>query len=153
MLDIVKVCRQHDFHSENFSRCCSVGSLPLNLTELEQTLCLHGSQVAHLEWVVSVRPEARESLQPTFIGWRSIVTDSQGKPVGWQSDGRRYEVATSAPVLRLRSLLISNGEALRNATSRFLSYYLWQRLTELTDILLCYGLPHQKRGLSLSTNQ
>jgi len=100
----------------------SVGSLPLNLTELEQTLCLHGSQVVVGPPGVGglyVRPEEKVCSPPLLVG--GIVTDSQGKPVGWQSDGRRYEVATSAfpSIGWLRSLLISNGEALRNVTSRF----------------------------------
>jgi len=35
------------------------------------------------------------------LGWRSIVTDNEGKPVGWQPDGRQYEVATSASLSML----------------------------------------------------
>jgi len=72
--------------------------------------------------VVYVRPEARESLQPT-IGWRSIVTDSQGKPVGWQSDGRRYEVATSAfpSMLGYGRTTHQQWGSAQNVTSRFAS--------------------------------
>jgi L-cysteine/cystine lyase len=43
-----------------------------------------------------VRPEALDSLNPTFIGWRSITVDATGTPTGWKPDGRRYEIATSA---------------------------------------------------------
>jgi len=71
MLEIVKVCRQHDRSTPVrilVDAAQSVGSLPLNLTE--QTLCLHGS-----EWWCGpagvgglyVRPEARESLQPPSL--------------------------------------------------------------------------------------
>jgi len=80
MLDIVKVCRQHDCSTPVrilVDAAQSVGSLPLNLTELEQTFMpsrVTSGGVAHLSGWSHVRPEARESLQPTFIGWR-IVTD------------------------------------------------------------------------------
>lgn len=42
-----------------------------------------------------VRPEIRDRVAPTFIGWRSITSDAQGQPTGWQPSGQRYEVATA----------------------------------------------------------
>ena len=78
----------------------SVGVLPLNLTDLGADFYAF---TGHKWWCgpagvggLYVRPEARESLSPTFIGWRSITTNSSGTPTGWQPDGRRYEIATSA---------------------------------------------------------
>jgi len=101
MLEIVKVCRQHDCSTPVrilVDAAQSVGSLPLNLTGWGRLLCLHGSQggggpagVGGLCTTGSTRKFAA-----TFIGWRS--TDTEGiKPVGWQPDGRQYEV-TSASV-------------------------------------------------------
>jgi L-cysteine/cystine lyase len=102
-----------------------------------------------------VRPEARDSLKPTFIGWRGIITDGEGKPISWQPDGRRYEVATSAlsQYAGLRAA-ISTHQEWGTATERYqqicsLSQYLWQRLTQLPEAAC--GLTHQNRVLSLSS--
>jgi L-cysteine/cystine lyase len=160
MLDIVKVCRQHDCSTPVrilVDAAQSVGSLPLNLTELGADFYAF---TGHKWWCgppgvggLYVRPEARESLQPTFIGWRSIVTDSQGKPVGWQSDGRRYEVATSAfPQYAGLRAAITTHQQWGTAQSRYqqicqLSHYLWQRLTQLPHILLCLRTAPPQAGL------
>ena len=147
MLEIVKVCRQHDCSTPVrilVDAAQSVGSLPLNLTELGADFYAF---TGHKWWCgpagvggLYVRPEARESLQPTFIGWRSIVTDNEGKPVGWQPDGRQYEVATSAftQYAGLRAAIATHQEW-GTAQSRYqqisqMSHYLWQRLTQLAEI-------------------
>lgn len=144
---IVKVCRQHDGSTPVqilVDAAQSVGLLPLNLTELGADFYAF---TGHKWWCgppgvggLYVRPEARESLKPTFIGWRSIVTDSQGKPIGWQPDGRRYEVATSAfgQYAGLRAA-IATHQQWGTAQERYqqichLSHYLWQRLNQLADI-------------------
>ena len=147
MLEIVKVCRQHDCSTPVrilVDAAQSVGSLPLNLTELGADFYAF---TGHKWWCgpagvggLYVRPEARESLQPTFIGWRSIVTDNQGKPAGWQPDGRQYEVATSAfPQYAGLRAAIATHQEWGTAQSRYqqicqLSDYLWQRLTDLAEI-------------------
>ncbi len=147
MLEIVKVCKQHDGSTPVrilVDAAQSVGSLPLNLTELGADFYAF---TGHKWWCgpagvggLYVRPEARESLQPTFIGWRSIVTDNEGKPVGWQPDGRQYEVATSAfPQYAGLRAAIATHQEWGTAQSRYqqicqLSDYLWQRLTELAEI-------------------
>ena len=147
MAEIVKVCRQHDSPKPVrilVDAAQSVGLLPLNLTELAADFYAF---TGHKWWCgpagvggLYVRPEARESLQPTFIGWRSIIIDSQSQPVGWQPDGRRYEVATSAfsQYAGLRAAIATHQEW-GTAQERYqqichLSQYLWQRLTQLTDI-------------------
>jgi L-cysteine/cystine lyase len=146
MLDIVKVCRQNAGSQVRIlvDAAQSVGLLPLNLTELGADFYAF---TGHKWWCgpagvggLYVRPEARESLQPTFIGWRSIVTNSEGKPGDWQPDGRRYEVATSAfsQYAGLRAA-IATHQQWGSAQERYqqicqLSHYLWQRLTELADI-------------------
>ena len=145
--EIVKVCRQHNSSTPVrilVDAAQSVGLLPLNLTELEADFYAF---TGHKWWCgpagvggLYVRPEARESLQPTFIGWRSIIIDSQCQPVGWQPDGRRYEVATSAfPQYAGLRAAIATHQEWGTAQERYqqichLSQYLWQRLTELTDI-------------------
>ncbi len=122
----------------------SVGQLPLNLTQLGVDFYAF---TGHKWWCgpagvggLYVRPEARVSLQPTFIGWRGIALDPAGKPVGWQPNGQRYEVATSAyeQYSGLRSA-IATHQQWGTAAKRYqqiceLSKYLWQRLTQLADV-------------------
>lgn len=147
LAEIVKVCRQYDCSPPVrilVDAAQSVGQLPLNLTELGADFYAF---TGHKWWCgpagvggLYVRPEARESLKPTFIGWRGIVTDREGKPVGWQPDGRRYEVATSAfsQYAGLRAA-ISTHQEWGTAEERYqqiccLSKYLWQRLNQLPEV-------------------
>ncbi len=78
----------------------SVGVLPLNLTELGADFYAF---TGHKWWCgpagiggLYVRPEIQAQLRPTFIGWRSVMIDSQGKPTRYRATAERYEVATSA---------------------------------------------------------
>jgi len=156
LAEIVKVCRQHDGSTPVrilVDAAQSVGLLPLNLTQLGADFYAF---TGHKWWCgppgvggLYVRPEARESLQPTFIGWRSIVTDTGGKPVDWQPDGRRYEVATSAfgQYAGLRAA-IATHQQWGTAEERYqqiyqLSQYLWQRLNQLADISCLRTAPPQ----------
>jgi len=120
----------------------SVGVLPLNLTELQADFYVF---TGHKWWCgaagaggLYVRPEARESLSPTFIGWRSVITDASGNPDRFQPDGRRYEIATSAIPLyaALRSAIEFHTpfaqDRYRMICDR--SAYLWQRLTKLSNL-------------------
>jgi L-cysteine/cystine lyase len=173
LAEIVKKCKQDDSSSPVrilVDAAQSVGLLPLNLTELGADFYAF---TGHKWWCgpfgvggLYVRPEARESLKPTFIGLRGIVIDDKGKPVGWKPDGRRYEVATSAfgQYAGLRAA-IATHEQWGTAQSRYqqicyLSKYLWQRLTELPQItclrtappeagLVCFQLTSSKEA---STN-
>lgn len=144
--EIVQVCRQHAGSTVKIlvDAAQSVGLLPLNLTELGADFYAF---TGHKWWCgpagvggLYVRPEARDSLKPTFIGLRGVVKDSQGKPLGWQPDGQRYEVATSAyhQYAGLRSAIATHQEW-GNAVERYqriqdLSRYLWQQLTQLPEI-------------------
>ncbi len=129
----------------------SVGCLPLNLAQLGVDFYAF---TGHKWWCgaagvggLYVHPEARESLQPTFIGWRGILTDSKGNPTTWQPDGRRYEVATSAyPQYAGLRAAISTHQQWGNAEERYqqicnLSKYLWQKLTQIPEIKCLKALP------------
>jgi len=159
MSEIVDICRQHQSSTPVrilVDAAQSVGQLPLNLTELGVDFYAF---TGHKWWCgpagvggLYVRPEARESLKPTFIGWRGIVMDREGKPVGWQPDGRRYEVATSAygEYAGLQAAIATHLQW-GTASDRYqqichLSEYLWQRLNQLTDII-CLRTAPPKSGL------
>lgn len=159
LAEIVQVCRQNNSSTPVrilVDAAQSVGLLPLNLIELGADFYAF---TGHKWWCgppgvggLYVRPEARESLQPTFIGWRSIITDAEGKPGDWQPDGRRYEVATSAfgQYAGLRAA-ITTHQQWGSAEERYeqicqLSQYLWQRLSELADIS-CLRITPPQAGL------
>jgi L-cysteine/cystine lyase len=141
----------------------SVGSLPLNLTELEvdfyaftghKWLCGPGGVGG-----LYVRPEVRDSLQPTFIGWRSIITDSQGKPVDWHPDGKRYEVATSNyPLYAGARQAIAIHQQWGTAQERYQqichhSEYLWRRLAALPNIIPLRTSPPESGLVSFQLTQ
>ena len=156
LAEIVQVCRQHQGSRPVqilVDAAQSVGLLPLNLTELDADFYAF---TGHKWWCgpagvggLYVRPEAQASLHPTFIGWRSVVTDNTGKPTGWQADGRRYEVATSAfsQYAGLRAA-IATHQQWGSSLARYqqicqLSHYLWQRLNQLSDTICLRTTPPQ----------
>ena len=129
----------------------SVGVLPLNLSEIPIDFYAF---TGHKWWCgpeglggLYVAPDALESLHPTSIGWRGIVTDSTGNPIKWHSDARRYEVATSAyPLMAGLGEAIALQEQWGSAPQRYqqiqhLSHYLWKRLSELPDITCLHTSP------------
>jgi L-cysteine/cystine lyase len=131
----------------------SVGVLPLNLTELQADFYAF---TGHKWWCgpegvggLYVRPEARDSLNPTFIGWRSITSDRAGQPTGWQPDGRRYEIATSAyPLYAGLREAIALHHQWGTAQERYrrictLSRYLWQKLMAVPGITCLNARPPQ----------
>lgn len=165
LADIVTVCRQNDGSTPVrilVDAAQSVGLLPLNLTQLGVDFYAF---TGHKWWCgppgvggLYVCPEARESLQPTFIGWRSITTDTEGKPGGWQPDGRRYEVATSAfgQYAGLQAA-IATHQQWGTAEERYqqicqLSHYLWQRLSGLPDIDCLRTAPPEAGLVSFQTS-
>ncbi|MDJ0797141.1 MAG: aminotransferase class V-fold PLP-dependent enzyme [Calothrix sp. MO_167.B12] len=87
-----------------------------------------------------VKAEARERLRPTFIGWRSVTTDSHGRPTGWYPDGQRYEVATSNyPLYPGLKQAIAIHEEWGTAEERYQQIclnaeYLWRRLSAVPDV-------------------
>lgn len=122
----------------------SVGVLPLNLSEVGVDFYAF---TGHKWWCgpegvggLYVKPEALESLNPTFIGWRSVITNQSGQPMSWQPDGRRFEIATSAYPLYagLRSAIALHYQwgspQERYQQIQHLSKYLWQQLTELPHV-------------------
>jgi L-cysteine/cystine lyase len=176
MQKIVQLCRQHAGSTVKIlvDAAQSVGLLPLNLTELGADFYAF---TGHKWWCgpagvggLYVQPEARDSLKPTFIGLRGVLKDSQGNPVGWQPDGQRYEVATSAyhQYAGLRAA-IATHQQWGNAVERYqriqdLSQYLWQHLTQLPEItclrttppeagLVSFQLTSSKREASPTNRQ
>ena len=146
--EIVEVCRNNSTGNQPIrilvDAAQSVGSLPLNLTELGADFYAFTGH----KWLCGpegigglyVRPDAMESLNPTFSGWRGIVMGKAGKPEGWKPDARRYEVATSAYPLYagLRSA-IATHQQWGTPQERYKqicqgSEYLWQRLSQLNTV-------------------
>jgi L-cysteine/cystine lyase len=131
----------------------SVGSLPLNLTELGADFYAFTGH----KWLCGpegigglyVRPDALESLNPTFIGWRGIITGKAGKPVGWKPDARRFEVATSTyPLYAGMRCAIATHQQWGTPQERYeqicqLSEYLWQRLSQLDGVRCLRTSPPQ----------
>jgi L-cysteine/cystine lyase len=120
----------------------SVGLLPLKLDELGIDFYAF---TGHKWWCgpegvggLYIAPEARSSLQPTFIGWRGLDYSQPDLPL--VGDSRRYEVATSAYPLYcgLRAAIATHqawGSAIDRTTKIIeLATYLWQSLQQLPDI-------------------
>ncbi len=141
----------------------SVGSMPLNLTELKvdfyaftghKWLCGPGGVGG-----LYVRPEIRDSLKPTFIGWRSIITNTQGKFVDWHPDGKRYEVATSNyPLYAGLREAIAIHQQWGTPEERYQqicdhSEYLWRRLATLPDVIPLRTSPPQSGLVSFQLKQ
>jgi len=146
--EIVEVCRNYSASTQLIrvlvDAAQSAGSLPLNLTELGADFYAFTGH----KWLCGpegigglyVRPDALESISPTFSGWRGIVIDEAGKPVGWKPDARRFEVATSAyPLYAGLREAIATHQQWGTPQERYeqickRSEYLWQRLSELDNV-------------------
>lgn len=129
----------------------SAGSLPLNLPALGVDFYAFTGH----KWfcgpagvgAVYVRPDAQIDHHPTFIGWRSVQIGAGGKPTGWKSDARRYEVATSAyPEYLGLERAIALHRDWGSAQERYqqicqLSRDLWQRLNTLDGVQCCQASP------------
>ncbi|MEM7554010.1 MAG: aminotransferase class V-fold PLP-dependent enzyme [Cyanobacteria bacterium P01_A01_bin.84] len=145
----------------------SVGMLPLNLRASgvdfyaftgHKWLCGPGGVGG-----LYVRPEIRDNLRPTFVGWRSILTDKHAQPMGWQPDGQRYEIATSHYPLYagLREAIAIHQkwgtpeERYQEICSR--SEYLWSKLVNLSKSnIQCLRTSPPESGLvsfQLKTNK
>ena len=122
----------------------SVGSLPLDLTQLEADFYAF---TGHKWWCgpaglggLYVRPEATEQINPTFIGWRGITINADAQPTGWKASGERFEVATSDyPLfcsLRQALTLHNSWGSDRDRYDRLvsLSQRLWQGLNKLPQV-------------------
>lgn len=158
--EIVEACRNHSTGKYVVrvlaDAAQSVGSLPLNLTELGVDFYAFTGH----KWLCGpegigglyIRPDALESLSPTFVGWRGIVTGEAGKPIGWKPDARRFEVATSAyPLYAGLREAIATHQQWGTPQERFkqicqMSEYLWQRLSQL-DTVRCLRTSSPQAGL------
>jgi L-cysteine/cystine lyase len=159
LAEIVAAC-----HSYNQSRpvrvlvdaAQSVGVLPLNLTALKADFYAF---TGHKWWCgpeglggLYVRPQAMDSLHPTFVGWRGITCDTAGKPTGWKPDARRYEIATSASPLYagLRAAIALHHQwgTVQERLHRIqnLSQRLWHHLTQLAGVV-CLRTSPPEAGL------
>lgn len=122
----------------------SVGLLPLNLTELKVDFYAFTGH----KWLCGapgvgglyVRPQERENLHPTFVGWRSVVVEAQAKPGKYQESSERYEIATSAyPFYIGLTESISVHQKWGTPQQRYEqichnSNYLWQKLMAVSGI-------------------
>jgi L-cysteine/cystine lyase len=122
----------------------SVGVLPLNLTEIGADFYAF---TGHKWWCgpagiggLYVHPSRRPTLRPTFIGWRSVITNSHGKPTQFQAHGAAYEVATAAVPLYVGwQTAIAQHRAVATPSARYQficqrAEDLWQRLQSLPSI-------------------
>ncbi len=132
----------------------SVGLLPLKLDELGVDFYAF---TGHKWWCgpegvggLYVHPAARASLQPTFIGWRSLDYGRPNLPL--VNDSRRYEVATSAyPLYRGLRAAIATHQAWGSAIDRYskivsLATYFWQSLQQISGIT-CLSQTAPQSGL------
>ena len=167
--EIVDACRNYTTTTKPIlvlvDAAQSVGSLPLNLTELGADFYAFTGH----KWLCGpegigglyVRPEALESLNPTFVGWRGILMDNTGNPTGWKPDARRYEVATSAyPLYAGLRKAIALHQQWGTPQERYeqicqIAEYLWQRLSELNPVKCLRTTPPQSGLVSfvLTNNQ
>ena len=144
--DIATLCHNHNSKPVQLlvDGAQSVGCLPLNLSTLGADFYAF---TGHKWWCgpegvggLYVRPEALETISPTFIGLRGIVRDRQDKFKGWKSDGRRFEVSTSpCPLYMGLSSAIATHQEYGTAQERYeqicqLSNYLWQNLSQLEGV-------------------
>jgi L-cysteine/cystine lyase len=132
----------------------SVGLLPLKLDELGVDFYAF---TGHKWWCgaegvggLYINPTARASLQPTFIGWRSLDYARPNLPL--IGDSRQYEVATSAyPLYCGLRAAIETHQAWGSAIDRYskivsLATYLWQGLKQIPGIT-CLSQSAPQSGL------
>ena len=145
--EIAQVC--HDFPAQQTIRVMvdaaqSVGSLALDLPDLGVDFYAF---TGHKWWCgpagvggLYISEAAFAELNPTFIGWRGLEMDAQGKPVAWKQDGTKFEVATSAyPEYEGLKSAIATHQEWGTAKQRYqkiceLSKYLWEQLQQIEQI-------------------
>lgn len=165
--DIIKLCHDHAPSQQPIpilvDAAQSVGCLPLNLTELEIDFYAFTGH----KWLCGpagvgglyIRPQMREMVRPTFIGWRSLEIDSQGQPLAWKPDARRYEVATSAyPVYEGWRTAITVHQEWGSPEKRYenirqLSQYLWQGLSQIDGVSCLKNSPPEAGLVSFQVRE
>ncbi|ELR97051.1 aminotransferase class V-fold PLP-dependent enzyme [Gloeocapsa sp. PCC 73106] len=143
LAEIVELSHQHSI-PVLADAAQSVGCLPLDLSALGID---YYAFTGH-KWLCGpagvgglyINPKALLELEPTFIGWRGINLDSQGKPTGWKPGGLKFEVATSAyPLYEGLRCAIALHQQWGTPQQRYaqichLSNYLWENLKQIPGI-------------------
>lgn len=147
LAEIAQACQAYPAHTPIrilVDAAQSVGVLPLKLDQVGVDFYAF---TGHKWWCgpagiggLYIRPEARDSLRPTYVGWRGITRSPSGHPTGYVADARRFEVSTSDYTLyeSLRAA-ISVHHQWGTAIDRYrriqdLSCLLWQRLSTLAGV-------------------
>ncbi|MEN9565881.1 MAG: hypothetical protein RLZZ69_1077 [Cyanobacteriota bacterium] len=144
---IAQAC--HNYPANNTIRVMvdaaqSMGSLDLNLPELEID---YYAFTGH-KWLCGpagvgglyISQSAFADLNPTFIGWRGVEMNTQGKPIAWKQEGAKFEVATSAyPEYEGLRSAIAIHQAWGSKSDRYqqiceLSKYLWSQLQQIEGV-------------------
>lgn len=134
----------------------SVGMLPLNVADLNVDFYAF---TGHKWWcgpaglgALYIHPEAYHAIRPTFIGWRGVIKDKQGNPVGFHDDGQRFEVSTYdvTSMIALREAIDLQNQW-GTAEERYhrlttLSAYLLQQLQAIPQ-LYCFRIAPPESGL------
>ena len=140
---IVEVCRNNNSQIL-VDAAQSVGAMPLNLDRLGVDFYAFTGH----KWLCGpagvgglyVRPEAKASLKPTFVGWRSVILDDRNQPIGWNPDGSQYEVGSSDyPLYVALKEAIAIHQQWGTAEQRYQqicrhSEYLWRKLAALPHV-------------------
>jgi L-cysteine/cystine lyase len=152
LAEIVKACRQQNPNVLMLVDAAqSVGVLPLDLTAIDIDFYAFTGH----KWFCGpdgvgglyVRPALHNLLQPTFVGWRGIRTNSSGCPIGWMEDSRKFEIATSGfPLYRGLQVAIETHQHWGNAVQRYqrictLSQRLWRHLQDIPNIKTLRATP------------
>jgi len=140
--EIVEVCHQKSV-PVLVDGAQSVGCIPVNLSDSAVDFYAF---TGHKWWCgpsgvggLYINPTAFSSLNPTFIGWRGIE-EQEGQPVGFKTDGSKFEVASSAYPLYdgLRGAIATHLEwgtsVARAAQICDLSAYFWQTLAKIEGV-------------------
>lgn len=152
--EIAQACHNYPAHKTirvMVDAAQSVGSLDLNLPQLEID---YYAFTGH-KWLCGpagvgglyISPEAFTELNPTFIGWRGVEMDAQGKPRAWKQDGSKFEVATSAyPEYEGLRSAIATHQAWGSKGDRYqqiyeLSKYLWSGLQNIDQVSCLKNTP------------
>ncbi|BAY24902.1 class V aminotransferase [Calothrix sp. NIES-2100] len=140
---IAEVCRNNNSQIL-VDAAQSVGAMPLNLDQLGVDFYAFTGH----KWLCGpagvgglyVRPQAKASLKPTFVGWRSVILDDRNQPIDWNPDGSQYEVATSDyPLYVGLKEAIAIHQQWGTAEQRYQqicrhSEYLWRKLAALPNV-------------------
>ncbi len=129
----------------------SFGSMPLDMNQLKVDFYAFTGH----KWMCGaaglgglyVRPEAKDNLLPTFVGWRSVTTDTGGDIKNFQADGRSYEIATSNYALFTGlKVAMDIHEQWGNIQCRYAkilnnSNYLWKKLQKISKVKCLLSSP------------